>query len=318
VSTFGLRMFSNDDALVAALKAGEIDSIEELPPTSVKTLENADFAVSKVPGVDQTDFIINSSPNKKSHPELQNPKVRQAFDLAIDRQQVVNVVFLGAAKPGATIIPEATGEWFNSNIQATPFSPGESNRILDGLGYKKGGDGIRVANGQKMAYEVITPTDLHSANRTFEILQPAFRKIGVQLTQKALDSTAAFDAMTAPDGKYANFDIALWDWVGLMDPDFMLSVVTCDQWSGWNDTGFCDKKYDAMYSKQQLTPDQAQRKDEVWKMQTYLAEKKPYLWIAALDHIDATSKKWTGLVPSPQGPFNSLSKLSLSSVHQAG
>jgi peptide/nickel transport system substrate-binding protein len=318
VSTFGLRMFSNDDALVSALKAGEIDSIEELPPTSIKTLENADFAVSKVPGVDQTDFIINSSSNKKSHPELQNPKVRQAFDLAIDRQQVVNVVFLGAAKPGATIIPEATGDWFNTNIQPTPFSPGESNRILDELGYKKGGDGIRVANGQKMAYEVITPTDLHSANRTFQILQPAFRKIGVQLTQKALDSTAAFDAMTAPDGKYANFDIALWDWVGLMDPDFMLSVVTCDQWSGWNDSGFCDKKYDAMYSKQQLTPDQSQRKDVVWQMQSYLAEKRPYLWIAALDHIAATSKKWTGLIESPQGPFNSLSKLSLSSVHQAG
>jgi peptide/nickel transport system substrate-binding protein len=318
VNAFGLRMFSNDDALVAALKAGEIDSIEELPPTSIKTLENADFSVTKVPGVDQTDFIINSSPNKKSHPELQNPKVRQAFDLAIDRQRVVDVVFLGAAKPGATIIPEATGQWFNSNVQPTPFSPGESNRILDELGYKKGGDGIRVANGQKMAYEVITPTDLHSANRTFQILQPDFRKIGVQLTQKALDSTAAFDAMTAPDGKYANFDIALWDWVGLMDPDFMLSVVTCDQWSGWNDSGYCDKKYDAMYSKQQLTPDQAQRKDLVWKMQSYLAEKKPYLWIAQLEHLSATSKKWTGLVESPQGPFNSLSKLSLSSVHQAG
>jgi peptide/nickel transport system substrate-binding protein len=318
VNAFGLRMFSNDDALVAALKAGEIDAIEELPPTSIKSLENADFNVSKVPGVDQTDFIINSSPNKKSHPELQNPKVREAFDSAINRQQVVNVVFLGAAKPGATIIPEATGDWFNPNIQPTPHDPTHANEILDGLGYKKGGDGIRVANGQKMAYEVITPTDLHSANRTFQILQPDFRKIGVQLTQKALDSTAAFDAMTAPDGKYANFDIALWDWVGLMDPDFMLSVVTCDQWSGWNDSGFCDKKYDGMYSKQQLTPDQSQRKDLVWQMQSYLAEKKPYLWIAALDHVAATSKKWTGLIESPQGPFNSLSKLSLSSVHQAG
>jgi peptide/nickel transport system substrate-binding protein len=318
VNAFGLRMFSNDDALVAALKAGEIDSIEELPPTSIKTLQDADFAVSKVPGVDQTDFIINSSPNKKSHPELQSEKVRRAFDMTINRQQVVNVVFLGAAKPGRTIIPEPTGEWFNPNIPATPFDPAGANKILDALGYKKGGDGIRVANGQKMAYEVITPTDLHSANRTFQILQPDFRKIGVQLTQKALDSTAAFDAMTAPDGKYANFDIALWDWVGLIDPDFMLSVVTCDQWEGWNDSGFCDKTYDAMYSKQQLTPDQAQRKDQVWQMQSYLAEKKPYLWIASLDHLAATSKKWTGLLESPQGPFNSLSKISLSSVHQAG
>ena len=312
---FGLRMFSNDDALVTALKSHEIDAIEEVPPTAIETLKNGGFTISQVPGVDQTDFIINSSPNKTSHPELQNLKVREAFDRAINRDQIVDVVFLGSAKPAATIIPEATGEWFNGNIQPTLFDINEANSILDGLGYKRGGDGIRVANGQKMAYEVITPTDLSSANRTFQILQPDFKKIGVQLTQKALDSTAAFDAMTAPDGKYANFDIALWDWVGLIDPDFMLSVVTCDQWSGWNDSGYCDKRYDATYSKQQLTPDQTKRKDIVWQMQAYLARQKPYLWLAALDHVSAVSKDWTDLVESPQGPFNSLSKLSLTSVH---
>ncbi len=311
-------MFSNDDALVAALKANEIDAIEEVPATAIKTLKDAGFAISQVPGVDQTDFIINSSPNKKSHPELQNLKVRDAFDHAINRQQIVDVVFLGTAKPAATIIPEATGDWFTPNVKPTPFDVNEANSILDGLGYKRGGDGIRIANGQKMAYEVISPTDLSSVNRTFQILQPDFKKIGVQLTQKSLDSTAAFDAMTAPGGKYANFDLALWDWVGLIDPDFMLSVVTCEQWSGWNDSGFCDKTYDAMYSKQQLTPDQAKRKAVVWQMQEYLAEKKPYLWLAGLDHVSAVSKKWTGLVDSPQGPFNSLSKLSLASVHPAG
>jgi peptide/nickel transport system substrate-binding protein len=315
---FGLRMFSNDDALVAALKSHEIDSIEEVPPTAIDTLKKAGFAISEVPGVDQTDFIINSSPNKKSHPELQNPKVREAFDSAIDRKQIVDVVFLGTAKPAASIIPKSTGDWANPSLTPTALDLDKANSILDGLGYKKGGDGIRVANGSKMSYEVITPTDLSSANRTFQILQPDFKKIGVELKQKALDSTAAFDAMTAPNGKYANFDLALWDWVALIDPDFMLSVVTCAQFEGWNDSGFCDKTYDADYSKQQLTPDQAKRRDIVWKMQTYLQEKKPYLWLAALDHVSATSKNWTDLIESPQGPFNSLSKLSLSSVQQAG
>jgi peptide/nickel transport system substrate-binding protein len=315
---FGLKMFSNDDALVAALKSDEIDAIEEVPPTAIATLKKAGFTISQVPGVDQTDFIINSSPNKKSHPELQNPKVRDAFDRAINRSRIVDVVFLGAAKPAATIIPAATGDWLNPDIQPTPFDSAQANSILDGLGYKRAGDGIRVANGQKMAYEMITPTDVSSTNRTFQILQPDFKKIGVQLTQKALDSTAAFDAITAPDGKYASFDLALWDWVGLIDPDFMLSVVTCGQWSGWSDSGFCDKHYDALYSKQQLTPDQAKRRDIVWEMQRYLADKKPYLWLAALDHVSAVSKNWTGLIESPQGPFNSLSKLSLASVHRAG
>jgi len=318
VDGFGLQMFSNDDALVAALKAHDIDAIEDVPPTSIKTLKSSGFVVQQVPGVEQTDFIINSSPKKKAHRELLNLKVREAFDHAIDRAQIVRVVFLGAAQPAASIIPPSTGSWNNPAVKPASYDLALANRILDGLGYKKGSGGIRVAGGHKMAYTVITPTDLPSVNRSFQIIQASFKQIGVQLTQKALDSSAAFDAITAPGTKYLNFDLAMWDWVALMDPDFMLSVVTCAQYGGWSDSGFCDKRYDALYSKQQLTPDQAKRKAVVWQMQAYLAKQRPYLWLASLAHVHAIAKNWTGLVDSPQGPFNSLSKLSLTSVHQTG
>jgi peptide/nickel transport system substrate-binding protein len=315
---FGLRMFSNDDALVTALKAHEIDAIEDVPGTAIATLQKAGFAVTSVPGVDQTDFIINSNPKKPKNRELLNPKVREAFDHAIDRDRIVRVVFLGKAKPGVSIVPPATGNWYNPGLKTVSFDLAKANKILDGLGYKKGAGGIRKANGHAMSYQVIAPTDVSSVNRTFQIIQSDFSKIGVKLAQKALDSSAAFDAITAPGTKYLNFDLAMWDWVALMDPDFMLSVVTCAQYGGWSDSGFCDKKYDRMYNQQQLTPDQGKRRQIVWAMQKYLYTKRPYLWLAAQDHVSAVSPKWTGLVHSPQGPFNSLSKLSLTQVHQTG
>ncbi|MGZ4333623.1 MAG: ABC transporter substrate-binding protein [Gaiellaceae bacterium] len=316
VDAFGLQMFSNDDALVAALKNHDIDAIEDVPATAIKTLKSSGFTVTDVPGVDQTDFIINSNPKKTNHRELLDPRVKTALDYAIDRNQIVRVVFLGAARPGASIIPPATGSWYNPAVKPTPFNIAKANQILDALGYKKGSDGIRVANGSKMSYQVIAPTDVHSIPRTFQILQAAFRKIGVQISQKALDSSAAFDAITAPGGKYLDFDFAMWDWVALIDPDFMLSVTTCDQYNGWSDSGFCDKRYDALYSKQQLTPDQTKRRAVVWQMQKYLQQQKPYLWLATEDHVSASASTWAGLVASPQGPFNSLSKASLTSVHQ--
>lgn len=318
IDGFGLQMFSNDDALVAALKAHDIDAIEDVPATSIKTLRSAGFAVKQVPGVDHTDFIINSNPKKKSNRELLNLKLREAFDHAIDRAQIVRVVFLGTAKPGTSIIPPSTGSWYNPAVKTPSYDLALANRILDGLGYKRGSGGIRVAGGHKMSYTVITPTDVSSVNRSFQIIQASFRKIGVELKQRALDSSAAFDAITAPGTKYLDFDLAMWDWVALIDPDFMLSVVTCAQYGGWSDSGFCDKRYDAMYTKQQLTPDQTKRKAIVWQMQAYLAKQRPYLWLADLAHVHAVAKNWVGLVDSPQGPFNSLSKLSLTSVHQTG
>jgi peptide/nickel transport system substrate-binding protein len=313
---FGLRMFSNDDTLVAALKAGEIDSIEDVPATAIKTLKGAGMNIVSIPGVDQTDFIFNANTKKPKHRELLNMKVREAFDHAIDRNKIVSVVFLGHARRAVSIIPAATGSWANPNLQVVGFDLAKANKLLDGLGYKKGSDGIRSAQGHKMSYQVITPTDVQSVPRTFQILQADFKKIGVNLTQRALDSSAAFDAITAPNGKYLNFDLALWDWVALIDPDFMLSVVTCDQYNGWSDSGYCDKAYDKMYSQQQLTPDQAKRRQIVWKMQKYLYDHRPYLWLATLDHVSAVNQKWTGLVNSPQGPFNALSKASLTKVHQ--
>ena len=119
-------MFSNDDALVAALKAHEIDAIEEVPPTAIDTLKKAGFNVSDVPGSDQTDFIINSSPNKKSHPELQNLKVREAFDNAVDRKRIVDVVFLGTGEAGGLDHPEVDRRL------------GQSGRAADGVRHRQG------------------------------------------------------------------------------------------------------------------------------------------------------------------------------------
>ncbi len=316
VDGFGLRIFGNDDAMVSALKAHEIDAIEAVPATAIKTLKNAGFTITDVPGVDQTDFIINSNQKKTKNRELLNLKVKEAFAHAVDRAHIIRVVFLGRARPANSIVPQSTGAWHNPSLKPETFDLAQANNILDKLGYKRGPGGIRVAGGHKMAYDVIAPTDVQSVPRTFQILQADFKKIGVQLRQKSLDSTAAFDLMTSPNNKYLNFDLALWDWVSLIDPDFMLSVVTCAQYGGWSDTGFCNKQYDRMYSQQQLTPDQGKRRSIVWKMQKFLYGQRPYIWLALQDSVDALSSKWTGLVPSPQGPFNSLSKLSLSSVHQ--
>jgi peptide/nickel transport system substrate-binding protein len=317
IQEFGLQQFSDDDAMVTALKAHNLDSIEAVPATAMKTLRNAGFEVSDVPGLDQTDFIINSSPHKKTHPELFNLKVREAFDHAIDRQKIDNVTFLGAARPAESIIPASAGAgWHNPHLKVVSFDLALANKLLDQAGYKRGPGGIRVANGQKMSYNVIAPTDVQSIPRTFQILQTDFSKIGVQLKQQALDSSAAFAKMTSPNNTYQGFDLAMWDWTALIDPDFMLSVVTCAQYGGWSDSGYCNKTYDKMYSEQQVAPTEAKRRQIVWAMQAMLYNQRPYLWLANDDSVAAVSSKWADFQNTPQGPFNELNIQSLTQVHQ--
>jgi peptide/nickel transport system substrate-binding protein len=108
----------------------------------------------------------------------------------------------------------------------------------------------------------------------------------------------------------------MWDWYPLTDPDFMLSVLTCNSFDVWNDTGYCDKAYDKLYSDQSAAMQPAQREQVVYQMQKMIASAKPYLVIDYPDAIEAQSSHWSPLLEVGGGGFNSMSILPMDSVHQ--
>jgi len=318
IDGFGLQFFDNDDAMVSALKTGQLDAIETVPATSVSTLKAGGANVFIGPGLEFHDFIINSNPKKTKNPELLNPQVKMAFEYAIDRNEIVKTAWLGYGQPGTTIVPPGTGTWHDSSIKALPFDLDKANQILDALGYTKGSGGIRVANGHPMSYTVIFPHDEQgSGDRAFTIIQNDFSQIGVKLTQKPMDDSAAFAAITAPgETGYTEFDLAMWDWVPLEDPDFILSVMQCNQFGAWSDSGYCNADYDKMYLDQSAAVDPKQRLQIVYQMQKKIFDDRPYIVLNYQDILDAWTNGWTGFVESNQGLFNPLSKESMVSVHQ--
>ena len=316
IDGYGIQFFANDDAMVTALKNGQIDAVEALPATSVKTVRQAGLTVTQTPGEEFHDFIFNSNPKKPKNRELLDPKVREAFEYAINRQQIVKVSQLGAGQPGSSIVPPASGGgWFDKSLSPISYNPAKANQILDGLGYKKGSNGIRVANGHPMNYQLIFPTD-GADQRSFEIIQNDLSAVGIKITPRNMDGSAAWNATIAPNGKYLNFDLSMWDWVPLVDPDFILSAMTCGSWNNWNDSGYCNHAYDRLYAAQAVATNPAKRHQIVDQMQQMLYRDKPYIVLDYLDIIDSWSKGWSGFVESPQGLYNALSKDSLVSAHR--
>lgn len=321
IDGFGLQFFDNEDAMVTALKTGQIDAINEIPPTSVETLQQAGIHVYEGPALVLHNLIINSNPKKPKNRELLDPRVREAFDYAIDREQIVQTAWLGHASPAAALIPEGDVsegiDWHNPDIQPPPFDIAKANEILDSLGYERGPDGIRIAGDHRMSYEVIFPHEESGAgDRAFQIIQQGFKQIGVELIQRKMDDSAAFDAIGAPNFKYLNFDLAMWNWYPALDPDFLLMVLTCNQYGGWNDTGYCNREYDRLYRQQQTTVDLEKRREIVYRMQEIVHEDRPYIILTYDRRLDAWSESWDGFVESPQGFFNSFSMQNLLSVHQ--
>jgi peptide/nickel transport system substrate-binding protein len=285
----------------------------------VATLKAAGFVVRSTPSTTFDDFIINSNPKQDpSHRELLNPLLRQAFDVAINREAIVKTSLLGYGQPGSSIIGPATGHWYNPAIKPPPFDLAKANQLLDQAGFKMGPNGLRVANGHPMSYTVIVPDSMANSyeQRSFQIIQGDFKKMGVKLTEKTLDDSAAYDAILA--NNYKNFELSLWDWAPLFDPDFMLSVLTCVSWNVWNDTGYCSKTYDSMYQAQSAAIDPAKRQQIINQMQQLVASQKMYLVLDYPDSIEAHSPTWTDLPLIGDSSFWSGSKIPMESVHQAG
>jgi peptide/nickel transport system substrate-binding protein len=319
IDGLGLQFFQTDDAEITALKSGQLDGIETVPPTAVATLKAAHFVVREAPGTLWDDFIINSNPKQDaSHKELLNPLLRQAFDVAIDRQQIVKTALLGHGQPGSSIIPPALGHWNDPALKPAPFSLAKANQLLDQAGFKMGPNGVRIADGHPMSYTMIMPeaTSTSYGERSFQIIRADFKKIGVQLNPKNLDDTAAYEAILA--NNYKSFELSMWDWQSLMDPDFQLSVLTCGSFNVWNDTGYCTKNYDSMYQAQGAALSVAKRQQIIYQMQQMISTARPYLVIDYADLIEAHSTQWADLPLVGGNSWTELSKIPFESVHQAG
>jgi peptide/nickel transport system substrate-binding protein len=320
IAGFGLQMFGTSDAMVAALKAGDIDMTGEFtPPTVVKALKSAGLVVETAPSLTFNDFIINTNPKKTSHRELLNPQVREAMEYAIDRAQIIKTAYLGYATPGDSVVAPASG-WADPSLKGLPFSLAKANQILDGLGFAKGSNGVRVADGHPMVYNLVFPTEIAGAgDRTFAIIANDFKKIGIVLKENRMDPDAAQTAIEAPKTSYTGYDLAMWDWVLPPDPQNVLGVLTCAQLGNNSDSGYCNPEYDKLFAQQGGVVDQAKRQQIVTRMARMIFDARPYVVIDYPDIIEAHSKKWTGFVMSPLvGSVNNMSTQTLVDVHQVG
>ena len=319
IQGIALEFFTDTDAMVTALKSGQLDGVESVPTTSVAALKSAGFVVREAPGDQFDDFIINDNPGQEaSHRELVNPLLREAFSYAIDRPQLVSTVLLGYGTPGSTIIPPATGSWSDPAIKPVPFDIAKANQLLNEAGYKMGSNGIRIADGHPMSYTVILPADTTSAygDRSFEIVQADLKQVGVQLVPEDLDNSAAYSAVT--NDNYKTFEMSMWDWLPETDPDFMLSVLTCGAWNVWNDTGYCSKAYDNLFNEQSAAMNPAARQQLVYQMQQMVSQANAYLVLDYPDSIEAHSKQWVNLPLVAGSSWTSLSAIPFEDVSLAG
>ena len=201
----GIQFFTDSTAMVSALVNGQLDVVTPLPVTSVGAVEKAGIDVANFPGLRFHSWLFNSSENQKGFPEIRDVKLREAFAHAIDRKRIAEVAYLGFATPGNSMVPKVTGAWSNPAVAPEAYDLDLANKILDDAGYAKGADGLRVANGHPMKYDVLIPANVEGAEglRALEIVTADFKKIGVELVTEQSDNATVGEAITGPNNTFA-------------------------------------------------------------------------------------------------------------------
>jgi peptide/nickel transport system substrate-binding protein len=288
--------YGTEDAAVQALLAGEIDAVasDTIPSTAIQTLEeaeNIEVAIMRSTSIDE--LIINSHEDGTQPASLNDPAVRLAIAYGIDKQQIVNVAYMGNAEPASVIIPTSMGDWHNSDVQDIPFDPQEGNRVLDQAGYlDKDGDGVREdQNGNPLEYRFYG-TDVATNVRIMEIISDGLAQMGISAPPTPMDEDSLI-------GLYPDFDFDLiyWGWGLDPDPDFAMLIFTCDQREegGWNDSGYCDEEFEEMYQQQAVTVDHEARRQLIWDMEQKLFDERPYIVLTYYYVVQAyRSDRFTG------------------------
>ncbi len=194
--------------------------------------------VRTVPWNQQALIVVNGG-----KPGLSDVNVRRAIDMAIDRKTILRNLFHGLYEPAHdTVAPTAVGY---VRRPAKTQDLAAANALLHAHGWMRGASGVRSKNGVPLAftYDFISGSELWQ--NVGVLLQQNLRKIGVELSLKAIPYNQFFD-FNGPIDRY-QYDLAGYGSALNWDPDTHV-YYGCDQWypKGQNYYRFCNAEYDRL------------------------------------------------------------------------
>ena len=287
------QIYANWDAVIQALRSGEIDLTESFIPVSyIPVLEEAEGVVveTRPPGPVQT-ITFNVYAGGTKHPAIDDAKVREAIDYAIDKQRILDITFEGygiLCPTNWACGPNFEGE-LNPDLEVTPFDPTMAAQILDEAGYlDTDGDGVReMPDGLPLDFRLYisaeSPTDLVSA----DLVQQMLRDVGIETEVEAIESGALWSLVLGE----RDFDMTIRDTMTDLDPaytDYTFSCWSADFGEGaLNESGYCNEEVDNLTFEYITQPNMAEALPYIFEAQAIINQDRPIINLAASFMVEA-------------------------------
>lgn len=255
------------------------------------------------PSIDVTTFWFNLRPGAKSaaaRPWLAAPEFRRAISHAVNRQAIVDTVYLGQAVPAYGPITAGHGPWHVPDLPVTEFDQSRARTLLTSIGLTdRDGDGVlEDAANQPVRFSVITRSGQPDREKTMAVVQEHLRQVGIAVDVIGLQAGEIVTRYTAGD-----FDAIYFGGRPLSrEPNmsFWLSSGAFHYWNPGQTTPATEweARIDALLEQQLTTVNSAERYRLFAEAQGILAEELPALWFVSPRFIVPVSGRVRGATPS--------------------
>ena len=269
---------------LANLRSGQLDIIERMAGSDVPSLKtDSRFKVAKITEIGYQGITINvgKSDLSQKNPLGKDAKVREAFELALDRDAIVQVAMDGEADVGNQWVAPSNG-YYSRNVPIPKRDVARAKALLAEAG---------VPN---PSFTLVTPTT-SDAQKIAQIVQAMVKDAGFDVKIQSTEFATSLDM--ADKGQFEAYVLA---WSGRADPDGNLySFDFCK--APLDYAGYCKPEVDDLLNRSRTASDPAERRKIYEQIAAIVLKDRPIVYLFHRHWLWAHTAKLTGLRTIPDG-----------------
>ena len=220
--------------------------------------------------------------------KFKNPKVRMALSLAVNREELVEILFFKHAKVCTGPFLPATSA-FNPDVKTPKLDLEKAKKLLAEAGYNES---------NPFEFEIATSNSSSVRPYAAQIIQHQLKKIGVIVTLRVMEWQAFLNMVVFP----YDFDSVLLGWGLASTPDpYLFWHTDSNTKGGFNLIGYSNPLVDAMIDKSQSIVDRKELSALWQEMFQVITDDNPYLFLYIPNSITTVNTEIKNVEPSLNG-----------------
>lgn len=297
ISRAVFRVIPENSTRVAALLAGEVDIIAEVPAELVGTLQ-------KVPGI-QVKAIPGTRPiwmelNVKQAP-FDNPKVRQALNYAVDKDLIIKKVYNGLAQPLAgALMP--TNNFADPSLKPYAYDKTKALALLKEAGWAPDASGMLMKDGKPLSFVIDT---IDSIRPLSEAVATMLRDIGIDASVRVWEYNVVRPKLLAGERQayVGDWGDSAFDPVGHMEAKWY-SYTAGSTYGRANFSGYSNARVDTLIKDGEIENDIAKRKAIYNEAQKLIYDEAPAVFLVLPQAIEAAGARTLNWSPASDSREN--------------